>query len=137
MQKITSFNKENLRDLRIELNLAFAEIEKKTGVKIAIGNIGFRSDTFTFKGSAVLASTVSDPYLQGVDPSMIDNLKRFTYGPKALLKRITIGGRKVVIVGQKGRNRLLYKVEGSPSQTYWISLDPFNDPQKILEQLSA
>jgi hypothetical protein len=49
MNKITEFNKENLKALRVELELAHAAIEKKFGIQLKAGNISFSGTEVNIK----------------------------------------------------------------------------------------
>ncbi len=60
MEKITSFNKQNLKALRPEIQAVLDMIKDEYGVKFEIGNIRFSSDEFTCKLTATTENHKSD-----------------------------------------------------------------------------
>lgn len=111
MTKITKIDQVSLVQIRKKLNDALDAIEKDLGVKISIGRIRFNEEGFRFDGAAVLSQALTDPYLKGVQIEYINQIKR---GPSknVLLKRFKYNNKTYVVVGLKGKNTLIVKLEG-------------------------
>ena len=128
MEKVTKFNRENLREMRNLIDAKFAEIEKETGVKLSIGNITFDGTSFTSKVSAkiysVVTSNMSDRELKKLEGKM--NLKKFgrihglsesDYG-----KVIVVDGDKMTIIGCTARRgKYTVIVENSKGKVYRVT----------------
>ena len=52
MSKITQFDRQSLRALRVDLDSAMATIASKYGIELSAGNISFTSETATIKVAA-------------------------------------------------------------------------------------
>ena len=57
---ISNFNKSNLSGLRTDINAALAEVMKKHGISIEIGNISFSGEQFTTKLTAKTGSSTTE-----------------------------------------------------------------------------
>jgi len=53
MEKVTQFNKHNLKNIRYMLNLALVDVGKELGINLSIGTIRFGENEFTTKITAV------------------------------------------------------------------------------------
>lgn len=53
MEKVTQFNKHNLKNIRYMLNLALVDVGKELGINLSIGTIRFGENEFTTKLTAV------------------------------------------------------------------------------------
>jgi hypothetical protein len=99
MEKITRFDKANLMQFREEFRKAVADLEKKTGVGISLGNISFESNRFTTKLTvAILDSGESVEQVE-----MRSNFERYAYlfgmTPQDYGKSVSSGGKLYTLVG--------------------------------------
>ena len=107
MTKIKSFDKQNLKEIRKEIDEALVKVAKSNGIKLSIGSISFQADTFTTKITAIIENSKT-----GVIPGILKwqvNFKRFALyqdGLKAsdLGKEIVYAGEKHQLVGAMGAN---------------------------------
>lgn len=113
---ITQFDKTNLDEIRAALNAALGQVEANYGVKFDVGNISYRADSFKCGIQAVIAQSVSDPYLAGVSATFISEIKRYSFGKKLLSKvKTSPTSPTYVIVGMKGKGHLIAKLDGQPT----------------------
>jgi hypothetical protein len=125
MEKITTFNKANLKDFGTEFKKAVAELEAKIGVKIDLGNISFNDHQFTSKVTVTLVGDGLDSadakmkveferyaLLFGLNKADYD--KQFTYGGKRYkLKGVKPRSTKNPFVAQEISNGKLYVLPNS------------------------
>jgi lipopolysaccharide export system protein LptA len=52
MKKVTEFNKNNIKALRVEMDKAMQSISKKYGIEMQTGNASFSGNEVTFKVNA-------------------------------------------------------------------------------------
>lgn len=107
MTKVKSFDRANLKDIRVDLNTALAAVAKKHGITLDVGNIRFDANSFSAKLSATVASSASTTTSApaGVNPTWVANFKKYAvmFGLKAtdLNKQIKYAGKTVTIVGMR------------------------------------
>jgi hypothetical protein len=103
------FNKDNLGTIRTDIATALAEVSKKHGIFLAIGNISFDSDSFTTKLSASSAVTrIGEAPISAKELKFQKDFKAysFSYGflPSDLGKEFTgIDGKIYTLVGARPR----------------------------------
>jgi|694.fasta_scaffold24073_12 hypothetical protein len=107
--QIKEFDKQNLKTLRSDIEAALAEVAKKHGITLGVGNISFRADSFSAK---ITAATVaegddSDGVMSGKQMKWAQDFKSHAslFGMKHtdLGKTVTIGAFTYVIVGARPR----------------------------------
>ena len=123
---INKFDKRNLNQVRAYLNTKFAEIEKETGLKMAIYGINFDDTSFDTKLTVHIPTDASE---QGLDPYKLEiknNLDKhgWKFGVTAsdYGKKVSIRGTIHTVIGCKNRyqsNPII--VESKSGQTYKIS----------------
>lgn len=86
MAQINSFDRRNLKVLRVELDAAIAAIGSKYGIAIKTGNARFNSDNVTFK---LEASVISNGQVKNKG---VIALERFF--PQYVGKLVTLSGGK-------------------------------------------
>ena len=114
MAKITSFDKTNLKNVRVAINEALASVEKQFGIKLDIGNISFSDNQFTTKltalaGQAASAATNTDGDRQANSKWVSDFMKyarSLGFSQSDLGREVTIAGRKMKLVGARPRANL-------------------------------
>lgn len=99
--------KQFLDVIRADINAALAEVGKKHGMDIKMGNIKYMDTSFTASLSA--AEQVEDPWLVGVDPAYIHAAKRNYTLAGMLGKKYKVGPSTVVVVGLKGRSKVVIR----------------------------
>ena len=57
MKKVTEFNRNNIKALRVEMDQAMQSISKKYGIEIQTGNASYQGNEVTFKVKANTTST--------------------------------------------------------------------------------
>ena len=108
---ITKFDKPSLAKLRKEIDAALAEVSRRNGVAIKMGNIRYTESTFSGKLEAAVASGASTG--ETVDPRMVkyaNDYKRYAgiHGlPIALLNNGTVqfNGKRFTILGYNTRGK--------------------------------
>jgi hypothetical protein len=114
--KISSFeNGQNIDHVRAELKKAIAEVEERLGITISLnGSAKYAHDgqTFVFKEISV-GIKIDSPYMEGVDPAIVQELNRHPDTAGRLLHVFEYMGRKHVIVGRKAA-KILFKPLGEP-----------------------
>lgn len=136
MAKIKTFNKSNLGELRLALDVALAKLAETHGVVFDIGNIKFTENTFTTTLMGACTATTDDPYLQEVDIKNINQIKKFTNLRGVLLKTIIVRGAKFVVVGLKGTKTLLVKRENAQhGNIFCIPFEPYSSTCEVYKQI--
>ena len=117
-KQIEQFTKNNLPEIRADINAALEAVEKKYGIKIALGNIKFSPDSFDAK-MTVVTEKASGGVDSDVDPKWIADYNRYylSYGLQAsdLGKEFDFQGKKAKLVGSRVRadKQIVIKVEGN------------------------
>jgi hypothetical protein len=107
--KITTFDKNNLPGLRVEMDLALRAISKKYGITIKTGNASFSGNECTFK--VKLNTFAADGTVITKEAKNWDLYKKLTHGPLDGLKHlsvgdtITISGNTYILSGWNTRAR--------------------------------
>ena len=101
MTKLTSFDKNNLGNVRAALDTALAQVEKEFGIKIKVGNIKFTAESFKASLEAMVGA--DDPVLAGVDPKYVQEIVKYINTKDLFKAETTIGGVKSTVVGMKPR----------------------------------
>lgn len=139
MAKVTSFNKANIKSFRADLEAALAEVGKKFGVKIDLGNIRYNESSFKSELAVVIDSgVVSDPVMNDVPAVYINELLKWR-GKAALKKAVKIGGNDAIIVGIKGKAYVFKWTPGTPmaAQKPGLYRQPFRDYDVLDMQVRA
>lgn len=130
--KLTSFNKENLKDIRKDLNAALKAVQDKYGIVITVGGITFNEKHFTAK----LTTLIEDGSVSSnVNPKWVVHFNRnaeFNLGLKKsdLGKEFKSGGETLKLVGSRGaRLPLVAEVVGT-DKFRAISVDLFKNATK-------
>ena len=104
MATITSFDKKNLETLKNEMDAAFAAINKKFGIQLAVGNIVFSGPNATIKVEAATISTtgvvLSKEVVDFNSHKDLVGLSAFHVG-----QTVKIQGKDYTIVGYVGRSK--------------------------------
>ena len=80
-KQIEQFTKNNLPEIRADLETALAAVEKKYGIKIGLGGIKFSPDSFDVK-MTVVTEKASGGVDSDVDPKWVADFNRYylSYG---------------------------------------------------------
>lgn len=105
---ITKFDKVNLKTVREDINSALAEVAKKHGIELEIGNISFDALSFRTTLKASVKDGTADSSLPGT-AEMRTDFKRFAsifgLSESDLGKTFKQGRKEYTIVGMKPRKR--------------------------------
>ena len=88
---ITTFDKNNLKGLRIEMDCVLRELSLKYGITIKTGNASFSSNECTFK--VKMNTTNTDGTAITKEAKTWDLYKKLTHGPLVGLKHLSVGDR--------------------------------------------
>ena len=99
MTKLTSFDKNNLSNVRAAIDAAMANVEKEFGITIQLGSIKYTAEAI----KATLEAVIADPILEGVDPKYVQEILKYRDTKDLYKQETTIDGVKCIIVGMKPR----------------------------------
>lgn len=99
MTQITSFDKNNLGNVRAAIDAALAGVEKEFGIKIQLGSMKYTAESI----KATLEAMIADPILEGVDPKYVQEILKYRETKDLYKAETTIGGVKAIVVGIKPR----------------------------------
>lgn len=99
MTKLTSFDKNNLANVRAAIDAALANVEAEFGITIKLGGIKFTAESL----KASLEAMIADPILEGVDPKYVQEILKYRDTKDLFKQETTVGGVKCIIVGMKPR----------------------------------
>lgn len=99
MTKLTSFDKNNLANVRAAIDAALANVEKEFGITIQLGGIKYTAESI----KATLEAVIADPLLEGLDPKYVQEILKYRDTKDLYKQETTIGGVKSIIVGMKPR----------------------------------
>jgi hypothetical protein len=115
VMKIDQFNKQNLKELRQELNKVLAQFNEKHGLNSSIGNINFTNDRFTTK---LTVTTTKKPGLTMVSPEATEENGEIKMGDKFFQ-----GRTEYTIVAINNPGKFQYSVETQNGKRYKIKKD--------------
>lgn len=115
--KIQNFNKQNLPELRKEINEALLLVSQKYGVSFDLGNISFNDESFTSKLTCTLVNKVAEESGIKVNAKWKADFDKnaWMHGLKDhFMKSFTMRNAEYVIVGMQPRkpNIIAKKGEG-------------------------
>lgn len=119
--KITSFDRNTVKNLRSDIDSALAILSKKYGIEISAGNATFTASNVTYKvQAAVKADSGVVMTKEAIDFNFNANIYHFDF---KLGQKINLQGKEYIISGWKARaqkNPITVTREG---RTYRVSLD--------------
>ena len=105
---MTTFNKTSLGNIRSDINTALAQVSKKYGIELGIGNISFTENTFSTKltASAVGNSTAqktsdSLPGNVAMRAAFVKNASYLGFKSSDLGSKVMFQGEECVLVGAR------------------------------------
>jgi hypothetical protein len=120
-----SFNKQNLGQIRLDINAALAVVAKKHNIaSLTIGNIGFTENDFHTKLTAIAASATGEAPANARELKWAKDFKNhaFQWGlaSSALGKEVTVNGDTYTLAGARPRakNPILLKTKEGKFFTY-------------------
>lgn len=125
MKKVTSFNRQNIRQINSEIESALASIAKKYGVELSVGNTRFTSSNFSTKIEvATIASNGTVMTKEALDFNRYRSLKGIQLNLGDSFQR---NGKTYTVVGYKPRSHK-YPVLASCSdgKTYKLPINLVN-----------
>lgn len=122
MSKLKEFNKPALNKLRSEMQIQFAELEKKFGIKLQVGSMRYSSNEVNVKVKANIISndgTVVTPEAEAWDLyAQIGGFDHLKVGDKIYLS----GGVLMTIKGYNARaSKLPIQIENAQGQSFKCS----------------
>lgn len=125
MKKVTSFNRQNIRQINSELEAALKQVAEKYGLEVKLGNTRFTSDNFTTK---VQVATVGEGGITMSKEATDFNRYKTILGINMELgQEFQRSGKTYTIVGLKPRSKkypILAKC--SDGKTYKLPVDLVN-----------
>ena len=125
MKKVTSFNRQNIRQINSELEAALKQVAEKYGLEVKLGNTRFTSDNFTTK---VQVATVGEGGITMSKEATDFNRYKTILGINMELgQEFQRSGKTFTIVGLKPRSKkypILAKC--SDGKTYKLPVDLVN-----------
>lgn len=110
---INSFDKDNLKNIRVDINTALKAVETKYGIKLDLGNIRFQADSFHVKlsGSIGEAAEATEDSEVKWRRAFVNNFWSASLGKEDLGKEVFLMGKKYILVGArpKARNPIVLK----------------------------
>ncbi|MGY8867524.1 MAG: hypothetical protein ACKVJK_18135, partial [Methylophagaceae bacterium] len=104
MSKITQFDRQSLRALRVDLDSAMATIASKYGIELSAGNISFTSETATIKVAAGIIGSngrAATPEAKAFDQyKRLVGLSNLNVGDS-----VNVQGKQYTITGYKPRSK--------------------------------
>lgn len=142
MEQITAFNKQNLRVLRQEIDQAIAEVGKKHGINLRLGNISFNPEDFKAQLKAVIASNGNGSGMLTKDDEYRNNFQQdaeqWGFDPNDLDRQISIFGRRYTIVGlRRSHVPMKYPVICREERSGKLFQLPIDDVQMGLREMKA
>lgn len=119
--KITSFDRNTVKNLRSDIDSALAILSKKYGIEISAGNASFTASNVTYKvQAAVKASSGITMTKEASDFNTFGSrlLSGFSLG-----QTIDLQGKKYVIAGWKTRAQKNPVIVTSEGKTYRVSTE--------------
>ena len=102
--KVQEFNKENLRQLREEMQAAIAKVEKSMGIKIHVGNISFSGNEANIKVKANVIGQAGRAITKEAQQfgkfAAYEGIENFKVGDQ-----VQINGQILIIKGYNSRAR--------------------------------
>ena len=114
--KITSFDRNTVKNLRSDIDSALAILSKKYGIEISAGNATFTASNVTYK---VQAAVKADSGVV-MTKEAIDFIYHFDF---KLGQKINLQGKEYVISGWKARAQKNPITVTRDGRTYRVSLD--------------
>src|SRR5574343_210778 len=104
--KMKTFTKQNLGEVRADINAALEAVDKKHGIQLSIGNITFTAETFSTKLAANIPSDGAEAGSKsGGEVKWETNFKRyarsFGFTTEDFGKDVNLGGTKYTIAGMR------------------------------------
>ena len=125
MKKVTSFNRQNIRQINSELEAALKQVAEKYGLEVKLGNTRFTGDNFTTK---VQVATVGEGGITMSKEATDFNRYKTILGINMDLgQEFQRSGKTFTIVGLKPRSKkypILAKC--SDGKTYKLPVDLVN-----------
>jgi len=125
MKKVTSFNRQNIRQINSELEAALKQVAEKYGLEVKLGNTRFTGDNFTTK---VQVATVGEGGITMSKEATDFNRYKTILGINMELgQEFQRSGKTFTIVGLKPRSKkypILAKC--SDGKTYKLPVDLVN-----------
>jgi hypothetical protein len=113
---IQTFDKTNLKALRVSLDSALKQVAEEHGIALSIGNISFQDDEFTTRLTGRSGATTTESAQQVKwRKSFLSSCAFVGMKPEDLGKTVTVKGKPQVIVGLRLRavnDIVLRTVEG-------------------------
>jgi len=121
--KISQFSPSTLKALRIEMDEAFAIINKKYGIKLTTGNASYTAETATFK---VEAATISDSGTVITKEAQAFEQYKESYklAEFSVGQTIKLQGKDYTIMGLKPRTKAPV-ILGRLGKSYKVTVDMF------------
>jgi hypothetical protein len=123
MSKITQFDRQSLRALRVDLDSAMASIASKYGIELSAGNISFTSETATIKVAAGIIG--SNGRVATPEAKAFDQYKRLVgLGDLNVGDSVNVQGKQYTITGYKPRSKKSpVCIENAKGQGYKVSVE--------------
>lgn len=123
MSKITQFDRQSLRALRVDLDSAMASIASKYGIELSAGNISFTSETATIKVAAGIIGSNGRAVTK--EAKAFDQYKRLVgLGDLNVGDSVNVQGKQYTITGYKPRSKKSpVCIENAKGQGYKVSVE--------------
>tara|TARA_B110000259_G_C13969031_1_gene383930 strand:- start:383 stop:790 length:408 start_codon:yes stop_codon:yes gene_type:complete len=123
MSKITQFDRQSLRALRVDLDSAMASIASKYGIELSAGNISFTSETATIKVDAGIIGSNGRAVTK--EAKAFDQYKRLVgLGDLNIGDSVNVQGKQYTITGYKPRSKKSpVCIENAKGQGYKVSVE--------------
>ena len=123
MSKITQFDRQSLRALRVDLDSAMATIASKYGIELSAGNISFTSETATIKVAAGIIGSNGRAVTK--EAKAFDQYKRLVgLGDLNVGDSVNVQGKQYTITGYKPRSKKSpVCIENAKGQGYKVSVE--------------
>jgi len=125
MKKVTSFNRQNIRQINSELEAALKQVAEKYGLEVKLGNTRFTGDNFTTK---VQVATVAEGGITMSKEATDFNRYKTILGINMELgQEFQRSGKTFTIVGLKPRStKYPILAKCSDGKTYKLPVDLVN-----------
>lgn len=117
---ISKFDKKNLKELREDLEKAFAVVEEKHGIKLSMGGIKFTEDTFNVTLTSALSSNGETVLNAKWKADFVKSAMFFGMKPEDFGRQVTAHGKLYTIVGARARKDELILQSLSDDKCYSI-----------------
>ena len=123
MSKITQFDRQSLRALRVDLDSAMASIASKYGIELSAGNISFTSETATIKVAAGIIGSNGRAVTK--EAKAFDQYKRLVgLSDLNVGDSVNVQGKQYTITGYKPRSKKSpVCIENAKGQGYKVSVE--------------